>query len=234
MDPPERALPKSRNDISHTLPRSDDNSRVLTQPSDDNSQTQALSQPSDDNSQTQALSQTSDNDSQPAVAVQGDRTLSRTRSENTFGPLSPAYQDSVLGIESPPGGDQQQGDAVAAQGDITLSSIRRGNTLGPLSPDYLDSVLGIDSPSGGDQQHQRGPILERQQYSELHRPVHEVQQGTLDHHPELKFRASEATLDNPDRDEELALLNVPEENVNPTFLAIAAKETEPFEPKTLS
>ncbi|KAJ5337477.1 uncharacterized protein N7506_005499 [Penicillium brevicompactum] len=221
MDPPERALPKSRNDISHTLPRSDDDSRVLTQPSDDNSQSQASSQSSDD-------------DSQPAVAVQGDRTLSRTRSANTFGPLSPAYQDSVLGIESPPGGDQQQGDAVAAQGDITLSSIRRGNTLGPLSPDYQDSVFGIDSPSGGDQQHQRGPILERQGYSELHRPVHEVQQETLDHHPELELRASEATLDNPDGDEELALLNVPEENVIPTFLAMAAKETEPFEPKTLS
>ncbi|KAJ5931193.1 hypothetical protein N7516_005682 [Penicillium verrucosum] len=109
MDPPERALPKSRNDISHTLPRSDDNSRVLTQPSDDNSQ-------------TQALSQTSDDDSQPAVAVQGDRTLSRTRSENTFGPLSPAYQDSVLGIESPPGGDQQQGDA---NGNNIQSSIGR-------------------------------------------------------------------------------------------------------------
>ncbi|KAI2767295.1 hypothetical protein CBS147339_9477 [Penicillium roqueforti] len=218
MDPPERPLPKPRNDISHTLPRSDENSRVLTQPSDDNSQTQASAQSSDD-------------DSQPAVAVQGDRTLSSTRSDDTLGPLSPAYQDSVLGTDLPSGGDQQQGDAVAAQGDITLSSTRRGNTLGPLSPDYQDSVLGIDSPSGGDQQHQRGPILEWQRYSELHRPVHEVQQGTLDYHPELKLRASEATLDNPDGDEELALMNVPEENVIPTFLAMAAKETEPFEPK---
>lgn len=221
MDPPERPLPKPRNDISHTLPRSDENSRVLTQPSDDNSQTQASAQSSDD-------------DSQPAVAVQGDRTLSSTRSDDTLGPLSPAYQDSVLGTDLPSGGDQQQGDAVAAQGDITLSSTRRGNTLGPLSPDYQDSVLGIDSPSGGDQQHQRGPILEWQRYSELHRPVHEVQQGTLDYHPELKLRASEATLDNPDGDEELALMNVPEENVIPTFLAMAAKETEPFEPKSLS
>ncbi|CDM26217.1 Probable transposable element [Penicillium roqueforti FM164] len=220
MDPPERPLPKPRNDISHTLPRSDENSRVLTQPSDDNSQTQASAQSSDD-------------DSQPAVAVQGDRTLSSTRSDDTLGPLSPAYQDSVLGTDLPSGGDQQQGDAVAAQGDITLSSTRRGNTLGPLSPDYQDSVLGIDSPSGGDQQHQRGPILEWQRYSELHRPVHEVQQGTLDYHPELKLRASEATLDNPDGDEELALMNVPEENVIPTFLAMAAKETEPFEPKTM-
>jgi hypothetical protein len=98
MDPPEQPLPKPRNDISHILPRSDDNSRVLTQPSDDNSQTQASSQSSDD-------------DSQPAVAVQGDRTLSSTRSDDTLGPLSPAYQDSVLEIDSPPGGGQQQDDA---------------------------------------------------------------------------------------------------------------------------
>jgi hypothetical protein len=42
MDPLQRPLPKPRNDISYTLPRSDDNSRVLTQPSDDNSQTQVL------------------------------------------------------------------------------------------------------------------------------------------------------------------------------------------------
>jgi hypothetical protein len=41
-------------------------------------------------------------------------------------------------------------------------------------------------------------------------------------------------LDNPDGDEELALLNVPEGNVISTFLAMAAKDTEPFEPKTLS
>ncbi|KAJ5240526.1 uncharacterized protein N7469_002117 [Penicillium citrinum] len=67
---PERALPKPRKDISHTLPRSNDNSRVLTQPSDENSQTQASSQLSDD-------------DSQPPVAVQGDRTLSSTRKGDT-------------------------------------------------------------------------------------------------------------------------------------------------------
>ena len=78
IDPPERPLPKPRNDISHTLPRSDENSRVLTQPSDDNSQTQASAQSSDD-------------DSQPAVAIQGDRTLSSTRSDDTLGPLSPTY-----------------------------------------------------------------------------------------------------------------------------------------------
>lgn len=98
MDPPEQPLPKPRNDISHILPRSGDDSRVLTQPSDGNSQTQASSQSSDD-------------DSQPAVAVQGDRTLSPTRIDDTLGPLSPAYQDSVLGIDSLCGGGQQQGDA---------------------------------------------------------------------------------------------------------------------------
>jgi hypothetical protein len=182
MDPPERALPKPRNDISHTLPRSDDNSRVLTQPSDDNSQ-------------TQASSQTSDNDSQPAVAVQGDRTLSSTRSDDTLGPLSPAYQDSVLGTDSPPGGDQQQDDA---QQRLSSGKWQRYPEL------QLDSL------------------------------VHEVQQGALDHHPELKIRGSQVTLDTSDEsEEELALLNIPEENVIPTFLTVAAEETEPFEPKNL-
>ena len=221
MEPPGRLLPKPRNDISHLLPRSDNNSRVLTQRSDDNSQTQASFQSSDD-------------DSQPTLAVQGDRTLSSPRNEDTLGPLSPAYQDSVLGIESPPGGDQQHGDAVAVQGDRTLSSTRREDTFGPLSPVYQDSVPRIHSPSGGDQQHRREPISEWQRYLELHRPVHEVQQGALDHHPELKVPAPEVTLDSPDGGEELALTNVPEENVIPTFLTMAAKETEPFEPKTLN
>lgn len=41
-------------------------------------------------------------------------------------------------------------------------------------------------------------------------------------------------MDNPDGDKELALMNVPKENVIPTFLAMATKETEPFEPKSLS
>ncbi|KAJ5481363.1 hypothetical protein N7475_000175 [Penicillium sp. IBT 31633x] len=57
------------------------------------------------------LPQSSDNNSQPAVAGQGDITFSPTRSDDTFGPLSPASQDSVLRADSPPGSDQQQGDA---------------------------------------------------------------------------------------------------------------------------
>ncbi|KAJ5685103.1 hypothetical protein N7536_007722 [Penicillium majusculum] len=83
MAPPERALPKSRNDISHTLPRSsNDNSRVLTQSSDEDSQTPASFQSSDD-------------DSQPPVAVQGDMTLSPTRSDDTFGSFANGLQDII-------------------------------------------------------------------------------------------------------------------------------------------
>ncbi|KAJ6047020.1 uncharacterized protein N7446_011854 [Penicillium canescens] len=160
MAPSERALPKPRNDISHILPRSNDNSRVLTQPSNDNSQ-------------TPASSQSSNEDSQPAVAVQGDRTLSSIRSDDALGPLSPAYQDSVLGIDSPPGGDQQQDDA------------QQGLSSGEW---------------------QRYPELQL----ELDNPVHEVQQGALDHHPEMKIQ-----------------------NIIPTLLTVAAEETEPSEPKNL-
>lgn len=183
MAPPERSLPQSRNDISHLLPRSsNDNSRVLTLSSDENSQTLASSQSRND-------------DSQPLVVVQGDRTLSSTRSDDIFGPLSPAYQDSVLGIDSPSAGDQQQDDAQ--QGQI---------------------------PGG------------RQRYPELRldHPVHTVQQEALEHHPELKIRVQHATIDASDNSgEELALMNIPEGTVIPTFLTMAAKETEPFEPKTL-
>jgi hypothetical protein len=61
-----------------------------------------------------------------------------------------------------------------------------------------------------------------------------VQQEVLERHPELKFRASQATQDTfSDSEGELALMNVPEGNVIPTFLTIAAEGTEPFEPRTL-
>ncbi|KAJ5473962.1 hypothetical protein N7475_003528 [Penicillium sp. IBT 31633x] len=183
MAPPERALPKSRNDISHILPRSsNDNSRVLTQSSDEDSQTPASYQPSDE-------------DSQPPVAVQRDRTLSPTRSDGTFGPFPDDLQDIVQGNESPPGGDQQQDDAQQGQ----------------ISGEW-----------------QRHPELL------LDHPVHTVQQEALEHHPELQLRAPQVTPNAfSDSEEELALINIPEENVIPTFLTVAAKETEPFEPKTL-
>jgi hypothetical protein len=183
MAPPERALPKSRKDISHILPRSsNDNSRVLTQSSNEDSQ-------------TPASPQSSNEDSQPPVAVQGDRTLSPTRSDDTFGSFPDDLQDIFQRIDSPPDGDQQQDDA------------QQGLVSG-----------------------------ERERYPELQydRPVHEVRQEALEHHPELKIRAPQATLDMlSDSDEELALINIPEENAIPTFLTVAAKETEPFEPKTL-
>jgi len=169
-----QALPQSSND----------NSRVLNQSSNDNSQEQT-SQPSDD-------------DSQPPVAEQGDRTLSPTRSDDTFGlysDASDALQDTVQGNDSPTGGDQQQDDA------------------------QQDQISG-----------------ERQRYPELRldRPEHTVQQEALERHPELRIRAPQ-TIQNTsnDSEEELALMNVPEGNVIPTFLTIAAEETEPFEPKTL-
>ena len=183
MASPERALPKSRNDISHILPRSsNNNSRVLTQSSDEDSQTPVSSQSSDD-------------DSQPFVAVQGDRTLSPTRSNDTFGPFPDDLPDVVQGNDSPPGGDQQQGDA------------QQGLVPGEW---------------------QRYPELQ------IDRPAHEVRQEALEHHPELKIRAPQVTLEtSSDSEEELALMNIPEENVIPTFLTVAAKETETFEPKTL-
>lgn len=163
MAPPERALPKSRDDISHILPRSsNDNSRVLTQSSDD--------------------------DSQPSVVAQGDRTLSPTRSDDTFGSFTDDLQDIIQRNDSPPGGDQQQDDAQQ----------------GLVSGEW-----------------QRSPELQ------IDRPVHEVRQEALEHHPELRIRAPHVTLNtSSDSEEELALMNIPEENVIPTFLTVAAKEKQ--------
>ncbi|KAL3246854.1 hypothetical protein ABHI18_010803 [Aspergillus niger] len=134
-------------------------------------------------------------DSQPPVAVQGDRTLSPTRSDDTFGPFADDLQDIIQRNESPTGGDQQQGDA-----------------------------------------HQGQDLGEWQRYPELQRdhPIHTVPQEALGNHPELKIRAPQATLDTlSDGEEELVLMNIPKENIIPTFLTVAAKETEPFEPSTL-
>lgn len=140
------------------------------------------------------LPQSSDNNSQPAVAGQGDITFSPTRSDDTFGPLSPASQDSVLRIDSPPGSDQQQGDAQ--QGRI---------------PDWLDCS---ELREGG--------------------AKHIVQQTSLERHPELKLRDTQTFQDTPgDDQEELILMNIPDKNVIPTFLTVAAEEIEPFEPKSL-
>lgn len=69
-------------------------------------------------------------------------------------------------------------------------------------------------------------------YTDLQRdrPEHIVPQGVLEHHPELRMRSSQ---DASFESEELALMNIPVGKIIPTFLTVAAKETEPFEPKIL-
>jgi hypothetical protein len=141
------------------------------------------------------MPQSSNNDSQPTVTGQGERTFSPPGSDDIFGSLSSSLEDSVPRIDSPLGGDQQQGDAQQ----------------GRIPQDWLN-------------------------YSELREggAEHVVPQGTLERHPELKLRETQISQDTSDYDEEeLALMNVPDENVIPTFLTVAAEETEPFEPKSL-
>jgi hypothetical protein len=61
-----------------------------------------------------------------------------------------------------------------------------------------------------------------------------VQQAALERHLELKLRDTQTFQDTPSDDqEELVLMNIPNKNVIPTFLTVAAKEIEPFEPKSL-
>lgn len=153
-----------------------------------------LTQSSDEDSQTPVSSQSSDDDLQPSVAVQGDRTLSPTRSDDTFGSFADDLQDIIQRNDSPPGGGQQQDDAQQGQ----------------ISGEW-----------------QRYPELR------LDHQVHTVQQEALEHHPELQLRAPQVTPDAFSDSEELALMNIPDGNVIPTFLTLAAEETEPFEPKTL-
>lgn len=61
-----------------------------------------------------------------------------------------------------------------------------------------------------------------------------MQHEALEHHPELRICTSQATANASDQsEEELALMNISEENLVPTFLTLAAEGTEPFEPRTL-
>jgi hypothetical protein len=61
-----------------------------------------------------------------------------------------------------------------------------------------------------------------------------VRQETLAHYPELRIRDSQGTQEtSTDSEEELALMNISNGNIIPTFLTLASEETEPFEPKTL-
>lgn len=129
---------------------------------------------------------------------------------------------------------------VAEQGDITRSSTRSEDVFGPFSDAPQDTAQESDSLTGGDQQQddarQDQRSGDRLQYAELQldRPEHIVQQETLAHHPELRVRVSQTMRDaSTESEDELALMNIPEGNIIPTFLTVAAEETEPFEPKTL-
>jgi hypothetical protein len=60
--------------------------------------------------------------------------------------------------------------------------------------------------------------------------VHVTQREVLLRHPKLSIRFSQVTADSHSEDEELALMNVPEDNIIPAFLTVTASESEPFEP----
>jgi hypothetical protein len=61
-----------------------------------------------------------------------------------------------------------------------------------------------------------------------------VQQEALEHYLKLKIHVLQATQDTFTKSkEEFALINIPKGNIIPTFLIVAAEETEPFKPKTL-
>jgi hypothetical protein len=182
-----------------------------------------LPQSSNNTSHIRASSQSSDDDSQPPIAEQGDQTLSPRPSEDSFVSLSDTMEenDSLLN------GDRQ---SVAEQGDRTLSPRL---SAGSLEPD--DALYDGDQQREDAQQQGQAPGG-RQRYPLL-RPNHQVhvaRRDALGHHPELRIRSPQAAQSMfNDSEEELALMNVPDGNVVPTFLTMAAEGTEPFEPKTL-
>jgi hypothetical protein len=157
-------------------------------------------------------SQSSDENSQP-VAGEGDITPSPSRSEDAFGPFSDVPRETAYGSDSPSGSDRQQDDA---QSDPRLE-----DSYTELQRDRPANTVQEQDPRLGDS------------YAELQRdhPEHIVQQEALEHHPELRMRSPRDP--SSESEEELALMNIPIGKILPTFLTVAAEETEPFEPKTL-
>ncbi|EKG09467.1 Integrase catalytic core [Macrophomina phaseolina MS6] len=177
-----------------------------------------INQPSPSNHDSQAPIQSSDDNSQPLPRQTDDYCRGQA-------PSQPSDDDS---------------QPVAEQGDRTLSPIRSDDTFGPFSDAPNGDAQRDDSLSRGDQQRdeaQQGQSSgEWQRHPELRldRPVHSVQEGALLNHPELQVRVQQTTQDTlNDSEEELMLMSVPEGKVIPTFLTVAAEETEPFEPKTV-
>ena len=176
------------------------------------------------------LSQSSNDNSQ---------ILPRSSNDNSRVPNQSSNENSQEQMSSQ-SSDENSQPPVAEQGDRTLSPTRSDDIFGPFSDALQDIVQRNDSPTGGDQQQddaqQDTSSGEWLQYPELQldRPEYTVQEEALEHHPELKLRAPQVIQDTfDDSEEELALMNVPEGKVIPTFLTIAAEEIEPFEPKTL-
>lgn len=155
-------------------------------------------------------SQSSNKNSQP-VPGEGD-TPSPSRSEDTFRSFSDVPRETAYGSDSPNNSDQQQNnpqsDPRLEDSNAELQHDRPANTV-----QQQDPILG---DSNAELQHDR--------------PEHTMQQETLEHHPELRIRSSQ---DTSFENEELALINIPIRKIIPTFLTIAAEDTEPFEPKTL-
>lgn len=172
----------------------------------------------------QALPWASNGDSQvlPRAGTEDSQILPRASDENSQTMSQSSDNDS---------------QPIAEQGDITLSPFRSDDAF----ESFPETSQGDESPPDGDQQRDDArhdqASGERQRYPRLRldRSVHRERQETLERHPELRVRFSQATSDTSDssEEEELALMNVPEGNVIPTFLTVAAEDTEPFEPKTL-
>ncbi|CRG92846.1 hypothetical protein PISL3812_09917 [Talaromyces islandicus] len=156
-------------------------------------------------------------------------TTPREQNENSYSQRLPQ-----MGNEQ---NENSYSQPVAGPGDITRSPTQSEDAFGPFSDALVDTAEESDSPVGRVQQQdnaQPDPRLgDRLPYAELQRdrPENTVQQELLAHHPELKIRTSQDA--STESEEELALMNIPEGKVIPTFLTLAAEETEPFEPKTL-
>ena len=201
---------------------SDDDLPML--PSESNNESREQSLASDYTSQMrpyakinvpQAQSFASDDDLPMLPSERNDTSREQSISNN---------HDSPVQFESSDDQVQLQGAQNRSKAPSIVSSD------GTVQNDIYDNVKSHDMA----QQEQERPS----KYADLRvdRSVHAVQQDSLERHPELRIREEYGTARNSidHSDDQLALLNVRDLSILPALLTLAAKETEPFEPKTIS
>ena len=237
MAPPEQMRPHASDDDSHgrfSTSTSDDNSQVHLNASDDDSEVRLST--SDDDSAAQL--HVNYNDSQSSDA--GDDDLqTRTHASDDDSRVQSYASDDDSQMQPDAGDDDLQTRTHASDDDSRVQSYGDLHETTYTSND--NSQVQFETSEDGPQTQFNSGTAQRVQ-AELGRhpelqldcSTHVVQREALQRHPELRIRATHDPWNSiSDSEDQLALMNVSVGNIIPTFLTIAAKETEPFEPRTV-